>query len=157
MAISHWQSQWPLTQGWRYRAACDYLHFASHRLPLKRLISLYLQTRCSSWCPSNSFEALESRGCSFYPRGASYARVLAVIMCLYVSAHFLLTPPSLHIIYIRTHLPIPFLSLLDHYAVSALRSRSRLDLCPQQRKKKKMMTVSLSGVVCHLGVRIYYA
>ena len=23
IALSHWQSQWPLTQGWRYRAACD--------------------------------------------------------------------------------------------------------------------------------------
>ena len=23
IAISHWLSQWPLTQGWRYRAACD--------------------------------------------------------------------------------------------------------------------------------------
>jgi len=26
-AISHWQSQSPLTQGWRYRAACDKLQF----------------------------------------------------------------------------------------------------------------------------------
>ena len=25
IALSHWQSQWPLTQGWRYRAACDSL------------------------------------------------------------------------------------------------------------------------------------
>ena len=24
MALSHWQSQSPLTQGWRYRTACDY-------------------------------------------------------------------------------------------------------------------------------------
>ena len=23
IALSHWQSQWPLTQVWRYRAACD--------------------------------------------------------------------------------------------------------------------------------------
>ena len=23
IALSNWQSQWPLTQGWRYRAACD--------------------------------------------------------------------------------------------------------------------------------------
>jgi len=23
IALSHWQIQWPLTQGWRYRAACD--------------------------------------------------------------------------------------------------------------------------------------
>ena len=23
IAFSYWQSQWPLTQGWRYRAACD--------------------------------------------------------------------------------------------------------------------------------------
>ena len=23
IALSHWQSQWPLTQGWRNRAACD--------------------------------------------------------------------------------------------------------------------------------------
>ena len=23
IALSHWQSRWPLTQGWRYRAACD--------------------------------------------------------------------------------------------------------------------------------------
>jgi len=23
IALPHWQSQWPLTQGWRYRAACD--------------------------------------------------------------------------------------------------------------------------------------
>ena len=26
IALSHWQSQWPLTQGWRYRAACDCDH-----------------------------------------------------------------------------------------------------------------------------------
>ena len=24
IVISHWLSQWPLTQGWRYRAACDH-------------------------------------------------------------------------------------------------------------------------------------
>ena len=29
IALSHWQSQWPLTQGWRYRAACDNQHMYS--------------------------------------------------------------------------------------------------------------------------------
>ena len=35
IALSHWQSQWPLTQGWRYRVACDYLPHSYHRLHQK--------------------------------------------------------------------------------------------------------------------------
>jgi len=35
IALSHWQSQWPLTQGWRYRAACE--KFSWHILSRGRM------------------------------------------------------------------------------------------------------------------------
>ena len=35
IALFHWQSQWPLTQGWRYRAACDELTDTSENLHVR--------------------------------------------------------------------------------------------------------------------------
>jgi len=46
-----------------------------------------------------------------------------------------------------SHTPIsssPWASALDRYTISALRSRSRLDLCPQERKKELSSASSVS-------------
>jgi len=46
IALSHWLSQWPLTQGWRYRAACDMhgpllYHFASAWITYKPCVLMH--------------------------------------------------------------------------------------------------------------------
>jgi len=41
IALSHWQSQWPLTQGWRYRAACD-PHMPTDKVRYIRLLFVFV-------------------------------------------------------------------------------------------------------------------
>jgi len=60
------------------------------------------------------------------------------------AVHFLLNPafPARHACIAHTYqfLSCPLARALDHYVESVLRSRSRLDLCPQYRKKERKKT-----------------
>ena len=64
IAFSHWLSQWPLTQGWRYRAACDYMICSPQSNPIQSVDASNPCPNSGSYSTLKRYRVLSNAGLS---------------------------------------------------------------------------------------------